>query len=76
MIQRDSFQRDYDLFWSLSPAERSTVDDSLVPLLFVMLAMGTQFVALPSLDEKEQTAEFYGMSSCISTSRSKQKPLC
>ena len=61
MIQRDSFESDYDLFWSSPPMERSAVDDSLVPLLFVMLAMGTQFVALPSLNEKEQTAEFYGM---------------
>ncbi|KAL6719896.1 hypothetical protein ACLMJK_001817 [Lecanora helva] len=59
MIQRDSFKRDYDLFWSLSPIERSAVDCSLVPLIFVMLAMGTQFVTMPSKDEKEQTAEFY-----------------
>lgn len=63
MIQRESFERDYDYFWSLSPTERSTVDGSLVPLIFVMLAMGTQFVTLPSQDEKEQTAEFYGRSS-------------
>ena len=60
MIQRSEFQKDYDYFWSLPPTERSTVDASLVPLIFVMLAMGTQFVTLPSLDEKEQTAEFYG----------------
>jgi len=40
--------------------ERSTFDGSLVSLIFVMLAMGTQFVTLPSPDEKEQTAEFYG----------------
>lgn len=60
MIHRESFQRDYDFFWSLSPIERSIVDGSIVPLIFVMLAMGTQFVALPSADEKEQTAEFYG----------------
>ena len=62
MIHRESFLRDYDFFWSLSPTERPSVDGSLVALIFVILAMGTQFVALPSSDDKEQTAEFYGMS--------------
>ena len=61
MIQREAFQKDYDFFWSLPPVERSTIDGSLVPLIYVMLAMGTQFVALPCPDEKEQTAEFYGI---------------
>ncbi|KAL9031359.1 MAG: hypothetical protein Q9196_000614 [Gyalolechia fulgens] len=37
------------------------MDASLVALIFVMLAMGTQFVDLPSPEEKEQTAEFYKM---------------
>lgn len=40
--------------------ERPSTDGDLVALILVMLAMGTQFVALPSPDEKEQTAEFYG----------------
>ena len=65
MIQREAFHRDYDFFWSLSPIERATTDGSILPLIFVMLAMGTQFVALPSPDEKEQTAEFYGISFLI-----------
>ena len=60
MIHRDSFLRDYEFFWSVAPAERPSVDGSLVALIFVMLAMGTQFVTLPSSDDKEQTAEFYG----------------
>ena len=60
MIHRESFQRDYEHFWSLSPVDRPTTDGDLIALTFVMLAMGTQFVALPSPDEKEQTAEFYG----------------
>ena len=63
MIHRESFQRDYDFFWSVAPAERPSEDGSLVALIFVMLAMGTQFVTLPSSDDKEQTAEFYGKSS-------------
>ena len=61
MIHRESFERDYSCFWLLDPAERSAGDASLVALIFVMLAMGTQFVDLPSLEEKEQTAEFYGI---------------
>lgn len=59
MIHRESFQKDYDYFWSLSPGDRPSTDGDLIALTFVMLAMGTQFVALPSPDEKEQTAEFY-----------------
>ncbi|KAL8762208.1 MAG: hypothetical protein Q9184_001766 [Pyrenodesmia sp. 2 TL-2023] len=59
MIHRKSFENDYDHFWSLSPQERNRADGSLVALFFVMLAMGTQFVDLPSPEEKEQTAEFY-----------------
>ena len=59
MIHRGQFQRDYDSFWSLSPVDRPTTDGDLIALIFVMLAMGTQFVALPSPDAKEQTAEFY-----------------
>ena len=60
MIHRESFLGDYDFFWSLASVERPSVDGSLVALIFVMLAMGTQFVTLPSSDDKEQTAEFYG----------------
>ena len=59
MIHRDQFHRDYEYFWSLPPVDRPTTDGDLIALLFVMLAMGTQFVALPTLDQKEQTAEFY-----------------
>lgn len=63
MIHRESFLRDYNLFWSLAPADRPSVDGSLIALIFVMLAMGTQFVTLPSSEDKEQTAEFYGKTS-------------
>lgn len=59
MLDWECFQRDYDSFWSLPLNERFRVDGSLVALIFVMLAMGTQFVALPSAKEKEQTSEFY-----------------
>ncbi|KAL8711980.1 MAG: hypothetical protein Q9220_003676 [cf. Caloplaca sp. 1 TL-2023] len=59
MLNRGSFEREYHHFWSLSQQERTTTDASLIALIFVMLAMGTQFVELPSLEEREQTAEFY-----------------
>ena len=59
MIDQVAFRRDYDYIWSLSPADRNHVDGSMIALIFVMLAMGTQFVTLPSTAQKEQTAEFY-----------------
>lgn len=59
MLDWECFQRDYDDFWSRPPAERHQVDGALIALIFVMLAMGTQFVVLPSQEERDQTAEFY-----------------
>lgn len=59
MIDQATFRLDYDHIWSLPPLERRHADASLVALVFVMLAMGTQFVASPSAAQKEQTAEFY-----------------
>ncbi|KAI4176432.1 MAG: hypothetical protein LQ348_006011, partial [Seirophora lacunosa] len=59
MIHRETFEDDYAHFWSMNTQERTTGNGSLVALIFVMLAMGTQFVDLPSPEEKEQTAEFY-----------------
>ena len=59
MIDQVTFRQDYDHIWSLPPTERKHADASLVALVFVMLAMGTQFVVLPSAEQKEQTAEFY-----------------
>lgn len=59
MLRRETFEKDYRHFRSLSPEERTTADGPLVTLVFFMLAMGTQFVDLPSPEEKEQTAKFY-----------------
>ena len=59
MIDQVSFRQDYEHVWSIPPEERKHTDGSLIALMFVMLAMGTQFVLLPSPDQKEQTAEFY-----------------
>ena len=59
MLDWECFRKDYEGFWSATAPERQNVDGSLVALIFVMLAMGTQFVALPSHEEMEQTSEFY-----------------
>ena len=59
MLDWECFRRDYNQFWELIPEERHKVDGSLIALIFVMLAMGTQFVALPSPEERESTSEFY-----------------
>ena len=59
MVDQATFRKDYERLWSIPPPERRHTDGSLIALVFVMLAMGTQFVPLPSPDQKEQTAEFY-----------------
>ncbi|MCJ1278340.1 hypothetical protein MMC21_006155 [Puttea exsequens] len=59
MIHRETFHRDYDIFWAQKPTDVPKKDGDLVALIFVILAMGTQFVAMPSRDQKEQTAEFH-----------------
>ncbi|KAG8528543.1 uncharacterized protein KY384_007461 [Bacidia gigantensis] len=59
IVHQEAFQKDYEDFWLLQSVDRKHSDGSLVALVFVMLAMGTQFVAIASPDEKEQTAEFY-----------------
>ena len=61
MIDHQIFRTEYERFWSLDPEERNNADGGLVALMFVMLALGTQFAAMiPSFDEKEQQAEFWG----------------
>ena len=60
MIHYQSFRGEYERFWLTPSIERSAEDGSLVSLILVMLAMGTQFVPLASLDGKAQTAELYG----------------
>lgn len=59
MIDQAAFRQDYDDVWALPQTDRIHVDGSMIALMFVMLAMGTQFVPLPSPAQKEQTAEFY-----------------
>lgn len=60
MLHRQTFYADYEHFWSLPPGPaRDSTDGTLVALIFVMLAMGTQFVTSTSSHERQQSAEFY-----------------
>ncbi|KAI9811838.1 MAG: hypothetical protein M1827_005189 [Pycnora praestabilis] len=65
MVHRQTFFADYEHFWSLVGSDRDAVDGALIALIFVMLAMGTQFVSLPSVKERAQTAEFYSFKDVI-----------
>ncbi|KAI0013081.1 fungal-specific transcription factor domain-containing protein [Xylariaceae sp. FL0662B] len=57
MIDRQSFYVDYERFWSSTASERT--DAAFIGLLFVMLALGTQFVSTTNPRDRKQTAEFY-----------------
>ncbi|KAK2012902.1 fungal-specific transcription factor domain-containing protein [Colletotrichum eremochloae] len=63
MIHRQTFYADYEHFWSLGPDEKNRVDAAFVGLIFVMLALGTQFVTSTSPNDGKQTAEFYASAS-------------
>ncbi|CAJ2512151.1 Uu.00g051660.m01.CDS01 [Anthostomella pinea] len=73
MIHRQTFYADYESFWLLRDTEKT--DAAFVALLFVMLALGTQFVTTTNPQDRKQTAEFYAsagnqalrMSSYLST---------
>ncbi|KAH6631627.1 hypothetical protein F5144DRAFT_592598 [Chaetomium tenue] len=63
MLHRQTFYADYEHFWSLSRPEKDRADAAFVALIFVMLALGTQFVTSTSPKERKQTAEFYASAS-------------
>ncbi|KAL2189501.1 fungal-specific transcription factor [Thermothelomyces heterothallicus CBS 203.75] len=63
MLHRQTFYADYEHFWSLSRAEKDRSDAAFVALIFVMLALGTQFVTSTNPAERKQTAEFYASAS-------------
>ncbi|KAI0409539.1 fungal-specific transcription factor domain-containing protein [Xylaria palmicola] len=73
MVHSQSFYAEYERFWLLKASGQS--DASFVALLFVMLALGTQFVSTTNPQDRKQTAEFYAsagnqalrMSSYLST---------
>ncbi|KAK3485900.1 fungal-specific transcription factor domain-containing protein [Neurospora hispaniola] len=60
MIHRQTFFADYEHFWTMSLEEKHKCDSAFIALVFVMLALGTQFVESKlSERERQQTAEFY-----------------
>ncbi|KND88483.1 putative transcriptional regulatory protein C1F7.11c [Tolypocladium ophioglossoides CBS 100239] len=63
MVHRQTFYADYEHFWQLAPPERNKTDAAFVGLIFVTLALGTQFVTSTSANERKQTAEFYASAS-------------
>jgi hypothetical protein len=63
MIHRQTFYADYEHFWQMAPQDKSEVDASFIALIFVMLALGTQFVTSTLPQERKQTAEFYASAS-------------
>ena len=63
MIHRQTFYADYEHFWQLSQEQKNEVDAAFIGLIFVMLALGTQFVTSTSEPERKQTAEFYASAS-------------
>ncbi|RSL73234.1 hypothetical protein CEP54_000368 [Fusarium duplospermum] len=64
MIHRQTFYADYEHFWQLNQQEKNDTDPSFIALIFVMLALGTQFVtSTTSTRERKQTAEFYASAS-------------
>ena len=63
MIHRQSFYATYEHFWQLSLGDKNTEEADFVALIFVMLALGTQFVTSTSARERKQTAEFYASAS-------------
>lgn len=58
MLHRQTFYADYEHFWSLPTEEKNRADAAFIGLLFVMLAMGTQFVTTLN-PKRQETAEFY-----------------
>lgn len=63
MLHRQTFYADYEHFWSLSKEDKNRVDPSFIALVFVMLALGTQFVTTTPPVERKQSAEFYASAS-------------
>jgi hypothetical protein len=63
MIHRQTFYAGDEHFWSMKPDEQMEMDAAFIALIFLMLALGTQFVTLTSSVERKKTAEFYASAS-------------
>ncbi|RYP01111.1 hypothetical protein DL764_006310 [Monosporascus ibericus] len=64
MIDRHTFFVEYENFWALHESAKDRYDAAFVALIFVMLALGTQFVSTSTNPrDRKQTAEFYASAS-------------
>ncbi|KAK3352368.1 fungal-specific transcription factor domain-containing protein [Lasiosphaeria hispida] len=63
MLHQQTFYAEYAHFWSLDKPDKDRADPAFVALIFVMLALGTQFVTSTSPTERKSTAEFYASAS-------------
>jgi hypothetical protein len=63
MIHRETFYEEYEYFWALRQPEKDRTDAAFVALIFVMLALGTQFVKTTNPLDRKQSAEFYASAS-------------
>ncbi|KAL1970699.1 hypothetical protein VTN77DRAFT_4343 [Rasamsonia byssochlamydoides] len=62
LLNKERFYIDYEGFWALDNAEKAKVDADFLALVFIMLAMGTQFLKVPgsaTIVPQNETAEFY-----------------
>lgn len=63
MIHRQTFYADYEHFWRVGAEEKNKMEASFIALMFVILALGTQFVTTTTADDRKETAEFYASAS-------------
>ncbi|KAK6081064.1 zn 2cys6 transcription factor [Seiridium cupressi] len=64
MIHRQTFYADYEHFWSLLHRDQQeSADPAFVGLIFVMMALGTQFQNVTSPEDGKRSAEFYASAS-------------
>ncbi|CRG90262.1 putative transcriptional regulatory protein PB1A11,04c [Talaromyces islandicus] len=60
LLNRERFYIDYEAFWGLDEERKTEVDIDFLALVFIMLAMGTQFLYSPGSQQQLQgAAEFY-----------------
>lgn len=59
MIHRLTFYADYEEFWRMDAQKKQGMDAAFIAQIFVMIALGTQFVTSTPARERKQTAEFY-----------------
>ncbi|KAK6189546.1 hypothetical protein LQW54_013162 [Pestalotiopsis sp. IQ-011] len=64
MIHRQTFYADYEHFWSLLLRnQQDSADAAFVGLVFVMMALGTQFQTVTTPEDGKKSAEFYASAS-------------